>query len=80
MAQVLITDESVSVDGVNIASAVKSYTLHRDARTALNGVSATLEVVLAAEFFRFGGDATVGIPKRVHEALVALGWTPPPSP
>jgi hypothetical protein len=76
MAKVEIGNKTFVVDGTDIADAVRGYTLSYDARTRRHELALTPLV----EHFAFDGVAEIGIPSRTAKALVALGWTPPPSP
>lgn len=63
----------VVVDGHNLAHAVGGFTL-----TAEAGQVAHLELILAALPVTSTGEADVRLHPAIHDALVALGWTPPP--
>lgn len=66
---------SVKVDGHEIGPAVQRFAL-----TAHAGEVPTLEVELShAEVTSLGAEQVeVIITEPTHEALIALGWTPPP--
>jgi len=63
----------ILVDGHDIASAVTGFDIESAA-----GDPSVLNVTLALPLLEVHADRTrVGFTHAVHEALVALGWTPP---
>lgn len=63
---------SVVLDGVDVSGGVAGVSL--DSRV---GQLTRLRLELPAVEFDFSGAVCVEIPAEVHDALVALGWTPP---
>lgn len=63
---------TVIVDGHDVSAAVASVAINAD---ALSGHH--VELRLATLDTEVDGEPSVGIPQRTHDALVALGWTPP---
>jgi hypothetical protein len=62
---------AVRLDGVDVARYVQSFDLHAEA-----GRMATVTLHLVGSTI-YQGEAGVVLPEWLHEALVALGWTPP---
>jgi hypothetical protein len=65
----------VEVDGQDLASGLRGYTLHSQA-----GSMPTLELQLGMFEAEVHGVARVILTPAAHEALVKLGWTPPGGP
>lgn len=67
----------VEVGGRDIANSVNALRL--DARVVPGGVEKTLTLDLEVERIDVGGTPTIRVPQATHDALVAIGWTPPPA-
>lgn len=65
----------VEVGGRNITNAVTSLRL--DAGAVAGGEEKTLTLDLRVERVDVEGTPTIRLPQATHDALVALGWTPP---
>lgn len=63
---------SLLIDGVDISSSVRSYSLD-----GIAGEMPDLRLRLALRTTTFSGEVLVDIPPETHDALVAIGWTPP---
>jgi hypothetical protein len=67
----------VEVSGRDIADSVDALQL--DARKAAGELEKTLTLDLKVERIDVGGTPTIRVPQATHDALVAIGWTPPPA-
>lgn len=69
----------IEVGGRDIANSVNALQL--GVRTVPGGVEKTLTLDLEVERIDVGGTPTIRVPQATHDALVAIGWTPPaPAP
>ncbi len=68
----------VEVGGRDIANSVNALRL--DARKVAGELVKTLTLDLEVERIDVGGVPTIRVPQATHDALVAIGWTPPPTP
>jgi hypothetical protein len=62
---------SVEVNGVNVANAVMSLDLHAQP------LDRELTLHVRVDEVVVDGESAVVVPQETHDALVALGWTPP---
>lgn len=67
----------IEVGGRDIANSVNALRL--DARGPAGGLEKTLTLDLEVERIDVGGTPTIRVPQATHDALVAIGWTPPAS-
>lgn len=67
----------IEVGGRDIANSVN--TLQLEARKVAGGLVKTLTLDLEVERIDVGGTPTIRVPQATHDALVAIGWTPPPA-
>lgn len=65
----------IEVGGRDIANSVTALRL--DVRAAAGGVEKTLTLDLDVDRIEVGGIPTIRVPQATHNALVAIGWTPP---
>jgi hypothetical protein len=63
----------VILDGIDIRDAVTGLSLKLEA-----GQPAEVTLHTIPDHTYFHGAAKVMLPRQTHEALVRLGWTPPP--
>lgn len=64
-------DSTITVGGIPLHG-VTAATVHYEPH-----VTPVLHLTLSIHEVIVEGEATVEIPGRVHDALLALGWTPP---
>lgn len=67
---------TVELDGVDYAHAIHALTLD----SSYDNVSDLTLHMRVLNGWTFEGEVNVRVPSDVEEALVALGWTPPPTP
>lgn len=67
---------TVEVDGVDMANIISSYHLHADSEDGPVLVLQFSPAILP----EFDGPAELEVTEDLHEALVHLGWAPPPGP
>lgn len=63
---------TVEIDGHDISAAITAVRVDAEASRMPR-----VTVDVASFSTTIDGTATIGIPQRTHDALVALGWTPP---
>lgn len=67
-----LRDVTIRLDGNDITNCVQSYTIEHQCQQLPR-----VELRLSIYEMLKEGQAYVAIPKKTHETLVKLGWTPP---
>lgn len=71
-----VADSHVVIDGHDISTAVRRVTVDMDCADAVPEVRLSLAFVEVTSFA--AAEAEVILDEPTREALIALGWTPPP--